>query len=62
MKFDLQREMRIRGRGTDIAKELGVSRSYVSAIYTGKKQPTDDFLRFLGWERVVTETFRRVKK
>jgi len=62
MKFDLQREMRLYGRGTDIAKALGITRAAVSAMYTGKKRPTDTLLALLGWERVVTETFKRAKK
>lgn len=64
MTFNLQREMRSYGLQRDIAKKLECSIAYVSAMYTGKKQPSDDLLKLLGWEREVTTTtkYRKVKK
>ena len=62
MSFDLQREMRTYGRQTDIANALGVSRSYVSAVYTGLKPPSDDLLSLLGWEKVTTTKYRRKRQ
>lgn len=61
MKFDLQREMRAYGRQLDIAEKLGISRAYVSAMYTGLKPPSDALLSLLGWRKVTTEKFVRIK-
>jgi transcriptional regulator with XRE-family HTH domain len=64
MAFDLRREMRAYGLQRDLAKSMGVSIAYISAIYTGKKPAPDQLLEILGWEREVTkkETYRRKKE
>lgn len=62
MHFDIRREMRMYGRGTDIAEKLGLSRQYVSAVYNLKKPPSDALLSLLGWERVTTVTYHRKAK
>lgn len=61
MQFDLQREMRAYGRQKDIAEKLGVSVARISAMYTGIKPPTDNLLNLLGWKKVKTEKFVRIK-
>lgn len=58
MDFDLQREIRIYGRQVDLAKALGVSRSYVSSVYKGHRPPSEELLSEMGWER-VTEIRRK---
>jgi transcriptional regulator with XRE-family HTH domain len=62
MEFDLKREIRAYGRQTDLARKLNLSKAFVSAVYTGKKQPTDALLKELGWERETITRYRRVKK
>lgn len=58
MEFDIQREIRIYGRQTDLARALGVTRAYISKVYTKKAQPSDAVLNELGWER-ITEIKRK---
>ena len=60
MDFDLQREIRIYGRQTELARDLGVSRSYVSSVYKGHRPPSEELLSKLGWERVTL--IQRIKE
>lgn len=60
MGFDLKKEMRVYGTQSEIARKLEISRARVSAMKVSNK-PSDALLRLLGWERVITETFKRVK-
>jgi transcriptional regulator with XRE-family HTH domain len=40
----------------DLAREIGVSETYVSLVLAGKRQPGPKVLTFLGLRRVVTRT------
>lgn len=62
MNLDLQREMRAYGRHTEIAKKLGVSVSYVSMMYLGKKPPSTALLDLIGLERITTTKYRRKRQ
>lgn len=46
----------------DFAKTIGVSASYISAVMTGKKPPSEAVLQALGYRRVVRVEYERVKK
>lgn len=54
-------------RITGLAKELGVSQAFMSAVLLGQKRMTDDMLKFIGVERrttyvLVRETQNPVKR
>ncbi len=54
-------------RITGLAKELGVSQAFMSAVLLGQKRMTDDMLKLIGVERrttyvLVRETQNPVKR
>lgn len=42
------------GNQTELAKSIGVTPQYISAIFRHKQEPSPGFLRRLGFERVIT--------
>lgn len=44
-----------------LARELGVSRAYLSAMKVGRKPLSNDLLKLLGLTRVVTVTYERTE-
>lgn len=51
---ELQRAIRVYGKQISLAHDTGLSVSYVSAVYTGKKPPSKRLLDAIGWEKQVT--------
>jgi DNA-binding LacI/PurR family transcriptional regulator len=54
-EFDeVQKAIRLRRRMGEIAEAAGVSKSFVSAVYRGRKTASPKLLDVLGLERVVS--------
>ena len=45
----------------EIAKEAGVTQGYLSRVLNGLSQPSDELCEYLGFERIVRVSYRRLQ-
>jgi predicted transcriptional regulator len=50
------------GNQYELAKEMGVTPSYLSMVLKGTKPPAQKVLKFLGLVRVKSVTYKRVRR
>lgn len=48
----LKRHCKMQGGQATVARDIGVSRSHINGIISGRKRATGDILAYLGLERV----------